>query len=146
MLSLLLLWALLPLFFFVGCLGLRCRSGVARLVGSRRRHQLPLQPVDSVFQFAVRGFMFGQQPSVTRLQDVQRARHALHLLLDLFGVGALRCHLEDDTSCYFRSLGASLRCFCHVIVWLYLQVQKPVLHQNLTSLLLQQSFSIGIFC
>lgn len=62
-----------------------------------------------MFQFAVRGFVFGQQPSVTRLQDVQRARHAVHLLLDLFGVGALRCHLEDDTSCYFKLLGASLR-------------------------------------
>lgn len=57
-----------------------------------------------MFQFAVRGFVFGQQPSITRLQDVQRARHAVHLLLDLFGVGALRCHLEDDTSFYFKLL------------------------------------------
>lgn len=58
-------------------------------------HQLLLQPGDSVFELAVSGVVLSQQPGVTGLQGVQGARHPVHLLLDLFGVWALRCHLED---------------------------------------------------
>ena len=65
------------------------------LVGSWRRWQLPLQPGDSVFEFAVSSFMICKQSGITCLQDVQRAHHLLHLLLNLFGVRALRCQLQD---------------------------------------------------
>lgn len=37
-----------------------------------------------------------------------------------------------------------LFCDLYVVMWLYLQVQQSVLHQNLPSLLLQQSLSIRI--
>lgn len=63
------------------------------LLAWRRSHLL--QPSDSVFQFAVQSLVLGQQTRVTRLQQVQSAAHALHLLFHLFWVRALCCHLQD---------------------------------------------------
>lgn len=86
-------------------LALRCGRGRGIRCGRGRRRacrQLALQSGDSMFEFAVRGFVLGQQTSVTRLQDVQRARHPLHLLLHLLGVGTLCCHLQDRRICCFR--------------------------------------------
>lgn len=99
--------SLLPL-FSVSSLA-RCDRGrsITCGVGWRWWNQLLLQPGDPVLQFAVSGFVLGQQPGVARLQDVQRARHPLHLLLHLFGVGALRCHLQDDTTHHCQLSGAA---------------------------------------
>lgn len=57
-----------------------------------------LQPCDSVFELAVQSLVLGEQPCVTRLQQLQSAGHALHLLLHLLWVGALCCHLQDRRS------------------------------------------------
>lgn len=79
------------------------------LVSSWQWYQFLLQSGDSVFQLTVCGFVLSQQPGVACLQDVKTACHSLYLLLHLFGVGALCCHLQDKTShCLKLNMSASV--------------------------------------
>lgn len=76
-------------------------------------YEFLLQLVDSVLQFALGGFMLGHQSGITHLQCVQHGRHPIHLLLDLFWVGALCCYLEATIS-YFNVylLGVRSNIYC----------------------------------
>lgn len=82
------------LLFFFCCLGCWRGRSITWLVPPWGWHHFLLQPSDSVLQFAGRGFVLRQQASVAGLHGVQGARHPLHLLLHLFGVGTLSCQLQ----------------------------------------------------
>lgn len=73
----------------------RCCRGRSFTWLLRLRRDGLLQPGDSELQFAVQSLVLGQQASVTCLQQLQGARHPLHLLLHLLWVRALCCHLQD---------------------------------------------------
>ena len=95
---------------------LRRRWGGPR--GQCGRDHLLLQPCESVLQLSLACLVLRQQLSVAGLQRVQVQGHAVHLVLHLFGVRALGCHLPANQKPARHLRYHTHKLFSHILLYL----------------------------